>query len=382
VPAERRATVNVERFRAIAGSLREEIETTNYPALLEEVANGLQQAVKDPSQPSPQEQVSKARGRLETTLRGAPSNDFSPAWKESLKELGITDLVGDQLADRIEEIFTRNEITPSAAAEELSTIHERVQELIQALNQATAGLDFFEIGTEELEPGEFEIGFMIPRQAVDDDLGALGREFVRLKKIVLPLSELAGEGRPQIEVRSIASSEFEVFLHSTPAVALMFAKVLDLLLGSYQKILDIRLKHRELAEQDGVPDEVLEPLSQHASGKMEETVNEIVEKAVADARLDDEARRNELRTELRLELNALAERIDRGYNVEVRTGQLPPPPEDDEEAEPLDMDPNVKSTAETVLGMQKQLSFMNVSGKPILRLEQPPDDESEDGGSD
>lgn len=373
--------MNVERFHAIVIALLEEVQASEYPHLLEQLASGLKSAVQDPNQPDPQQQVSQIRGNLDSILREAPSNDFSPAWRDALKELGVAVLVGNALADRLEDIFSRNEITPSAAAEEIGDIQERVQEFAQALNNASAGLEFFDIGAEELEPGEFEIGFLIPREAVDEDLAELGREFVRIKRIVAPVSELAGEGRPDLHVRSIASSGFEVFLYSAPGVAWAFAKILDTLLSSYQKILDIRQKHRELAEDDGVPDEVLKDLAEYATDLMGERIEEIVNEAISEATLEDAERLNELRTELTLQLNALAERVDRGYNVEVRTGKLPSPSDDDDEETPaVTLDAETQAAAEAVLAKQKGLQFMNVTGKPILRLEQP--EEPPDEGTD
>ena len=40
---------------------------------------------------------------------------------------------------------------------------------------------------------------------------------------------------------------------------------------------------------------------------------------------EDNGRLNELRTDLTVRINALAERIDNGYDVEVRAGELSEP---------------------------------------------------------
>ena len=370
--------MNVERFHAIVNALQGEVEEISSMGVLDGLVAALR-GIQDPNQPDAQQQASTARVNVIAALREARSNEFSPGWRQALEELGVADLVGNALADRLEAILSRNEITPSAAADEIAKIQERYQDFYSGLQQASAGLEFFEVGAEELEPGEFEIGFLIPREAVDEDLAELGREFVRLKKIIAPISELAGEGRPDLQVRSISSSGFEVFIHSAPMTALLFAKALDLLLGSYQKYVDIRLKRRELAETDEVPDEYLKGLSDYASGMMEAKIGEIVEKAIAEAKLDNADRLNELRTELRLQFNALAERIDRGYNAEVRAGELPEPPdEEDEEVPGVDLDDETREAAEFVLAKQKELQFMNVSGTPILHLEQPEDPTAED----
>jgi hypothetical protein len=366
--------MNVERFHAIVGALKSELEETEEASLLEQLATAVQQLSADPAQEAAQQQVSQLRRDLDQVLRSAESNTFSPAWREAVAELGVADLLGEALAEQLEKIFSRNEITPTTAAEEINAIKERIDALVQGLNEASSGLEFFQIGAEELNPGEFEIGFLIPRSVVQDGLESLGQEFTKLKRLLGPFTELAGESRPDIRIRSLSSSEFQVFLESTQGVALMVAAALERLLAAYERILNIRQKRKELAEDEDVPDEVLEPLSGHASQLMQQEIELIVEEIIVSAKHGDEGRLNELRRELTLSLNGLATRIDHGYNVEVRVGELPPPPGEDEDVEDS-VDPETRSATEAIRSKQKSLEFMNVSGKPILSLEQPEDDQ-------
>lgn len=358
--------MNAERLHAIVEALRDEVAQTSYPEHLEQLVAGLRAAVESPNQPEPQQQVSSARENLRNVLSEAPSNAFSPAWEQEVEEMGIADLIGDRLLDEVESILTANEITPSTAADEIAQIQERVEGLVNALAQAESSLEFFHIGSEQLNPGEFEIGFLIPRKEVDNGLEKLGSEFMELKQIIGPFSELAGENRPEIEVRSISSSEFQVFLIAAAPIAASFAYALDKLTSAYERIVHIRLMNKELAEKDEVPDDVLGPLSSYASGLIQVEIEKIVEEVVARSKFGDEARLNELRTDLKLQLNALAERIDHGYNVEVRTGELPEPVEGEEDEV---LDPATREAAETVLEAQKSIQYMNSTGKPILHLE-------------
>ncbi|HEU4739064.1 MAG TPA: hypothetical protein VFS54_08290 [Solirubrobacterales bacterium] len=367
--------MNAERLHAIARALREEVTQTEYPGHLEQLAEGLEKAVEAPNQPGPQEQVSTARENLNNVLRVVPSNSFSPAWEEALEVLGVADIVGEPLLERVEEILTANEITPNTAHNEIVQIRDRVTSFVATLNQVISAFEFFGIGWEELPPGEFEIGFLIPKVEVDHGLEELGKEFVKLKRIIGPFSELAGEGRPEVKVRSISSSEFQVFLDSAPATAALFTAALERVLAVYKQVLDIRQKHQELSENSDLPEEAIRPIAEAASEMMEKKTREIAEELVAEADTKAEERNNELLTEIRLQLNALAERIDRGYNVEVRAGELP---ESTDEGEPGDdLDPATRKATEAVLEAQKSIEFMNVSGKPILSLEQADEDEED-----
>src|ERR1039458_3215649 len=119
--------------------------------LVVQLRDQLQQLVASPDAAGPQQEVSRIRAELNDKLLRAPSNEFSPAWREALDELGIADLVGDGLREQIEEVFTRNEITPSAAVSELDPLVERVQQLYSALENVDNGLSFFGIGARSEE---------------------------------------------------------------------------------------------------------------------------------------------------------------------------------------------------------------------------------------
>jgi hypothetical protein len=211
--------LNAERLHAIALAVRDDLAATEEVSLVQQLAASLRQQVQAPAEPTYGVQTSELRQQLNARLAGAPSNTFSAAWHQTLEELGIADLLGEKLRQRIEEIFLRNEITQAAAADELEVIAQEVQNLDANLNQLIAAYASFGIGAEELAPGEFEIGFLIPRDAVDDELGQLGREFVELKKEILgPIQELATGTRSDLTVSVISSSDFQVFLEAVPDV--------------------------------------------------------------------------------------------------------------------------------------------------------------------
>jgi hypothetical protein len=358
--------MNVERLHAIVNALAEDLAATTAPTLVRQLATALQQSAQDPSQ---QQTASSTRQQLEQALADAPSNEFSPAWRQALEELGVADLFGTALLDQIEAIIARNDITPSAAAAELTPIADRLDQLNTALEQIRSALDFFNIGAEGLEPGEFEIGFLIPRPAVDDELEELGEEFVHLKRVLGPFLELATGTREGVRVRSISSSDFQVFLDSAPAVAALIATTVERLLASYANVLNIRLAHKQLRES-GVPEESLTGIKAEADGRMAKDIGQLVDELLAEHQQADQGRANELRTELVQTLNALANRIDRGYSVDVRAGEVPEP--EDEADEPEETTER-RRLARAVLDMQKRIQFRKLTGSPILELPEGPE---------
>jgi hypothetical protein len=155
-------------------------------------------------------------------------------------------------------------------------------------------------------------------------------------------------------------------------MALMVATALERLLAAYERILNIRPKRKELAEDEGVPDEVLEPLTGHASQVMEKEIELIVDELIVSAKQADQGRLNELRNET----DPFAQRAryagrswlqrrgaGRGASATSTRGR------DIEDS----IAPETRSATEAIRSKQKSLEFMNVSGKPILSLEQPDD---------
>jgi hypothetical protein len=145
---------------------------------------------------------------------------------------------------------------------------------------------------------------------VSDRLPDLGAEFIELQKILAPFVELGGEGRPDFEVRSIASSDFGLFLAASSSSVLVIAKAVEAIVDTYDKILDIKRKRAELA--DLVPEDKLAGIDDHANTVMAERLVALAEELVAGAKADA-GRKNELKIEVNLSLNSLANRIDEGY---------------------------------------------------------------------
>jgi hypothetical protein len=355
--------LNVERLHAIAKALSAEFQQTDQVPQLVALQTAITNQVNSPQDPTSQQQVAAALQALEAGLAIAASNDFAPNWRQVIEELGIEELLGSKLLARLAEIFARNQITPTVARDEITQIVTDAQALVAALEQLLAALVFFNVGAEELEPGEAEVGVTIPRLAVKEELPALGTEFEELQKILGPFLELAEGSRSPLKVRTISSSDFAVFVAMTPGAALSVAMAMDKILDVYKKILEIRRLHHELANQ-GVSAEALEPIQAEANARMAAETERVADEMVDAAAMTDGTRANELKIELRLSLNALANRVDHGYNIDVRAQPEP----DNEENEDQ---PGATAISQALHGINElapKLAFVNRSGQPILRL--------------
>jgi hypothetical protein len=359
--------VNVERLHSIAQAVSADLQHVATVTTVQRLRDALRNQTNQPQDAAAQQQVSATLQELEG-LSSSPSNAFPPTWRQTLEELQIDGLLGSELLDQIREIFARNQITPAVALQEIEEIATALTELDSGLSQLLAGLDHFKVGSEVLLPGQAELGILIPRRDVDQDLARLGREFVDLQQLFGPFVEIATGSRPPFVVQTIASSDFQVFLELAPKAGALIALGLERVVAMYKSVLEIRRLRQELEDQ-GVPTDDLASVGNFANNRMSAGIEEVVDELVTDTVVTDTGRLNELRVAVTLSLNGIANRIDKGYNIEVRASVEPL--DDDSEAE---VSPSDAQAVQRINLAGPSMRFINTSGKPILSLPEVPDE--------
>ena len=110
-------------------------------------------------------------------------------------------------------------------------------------------------------------------------------------------------------------------------------------------------------------------VARQADERMSHDIKALVKELLTEAKPKPErSRANELRKELEVSLNALANRIDQGYTVDVRAGELPADDGDQNGEESGDEEKKLRMIVEQVLEKQEKLNFANDTGETILSL--------------
>jgi hypothetical protein len=354
--------MNAERLHAIAVSVLDDLKVTKSEDTLKQLVAALQNQVNQPNAPQFQQQVSDFRTALNESLSAAPSNNFSPAWKQALRELGLHALLGKNLQANIEAVFSNNQITPSLALKELQTMHGLLVADKRALEQIVSSFEQMNIGAEELEPGQCEIGMLIPRPAIHNRLDEFAKELEDFNGIFGTFSELTTGERPGFELRSVSTSDPIIFLWTSLVVASTIAVTVDRIVNVYKNILEIRKLHGQLRDK-GVPKKGLEGIEEHARSIMEKEIDKLSKDLLKKYHKKDEPRENELANELRINLNKIANRIDNGYSIEIRTEPI-----SEEEVAKKKVNPEDLEHINTILSVSKNLEFIKLEGPPILGL--------------
>nr|VFJ90992.1 MAG: hypothetical protein BECKLFY1418B_GA0070995_10238 [Candidatus Kentron sp. LFY] len=364
--------MNTTKLHIIARVLRDELARSETVSILNETIQALQHLVENPH-PEYQEQLAAHLSNLYKRLETSPVDDFSPAWRDAVDELGVADEFGSRLVKKIKNIFERNPITPQMALKELEQIRNRLSSTESNLNRLVSGLEYFGVAEDELCDDECEIGIIVPRSYVKDNLKSFGSELVELEKSLLVFSELVTGQREPLKIRQISSSELSIFLDYIPGIGACIAIAVERIVALYKQVLEIKNLKKGLVDQK-LPEDVLKGIDDHAKSmvkpELEKLATELMEKY--GEQLESE-RKNEVSTELRHSLNKIANRIDRGFNVELRVA---PPKEEPEENQDLDnADRNRLAAVRKIIESASKIAYLEKSGEPVLFL---PENEEND----
>jgi len=353
--------MNTEKLHAIAFEIKADIEQLQVIELLQQLVSHLQNMVAQPQQPAHQEGIANAKKSLLEKLSQSRINDFSPAWTQTLEEIGLHNYLGANLSTKINTIFSENQITPQVAFQEIQKLHAKESEILTILTNIINSFSYLEVGREVLESGEGEIGILLPRDYLDNRFDKLAKEFKELNGILTILAEV-GTGKVEyFELRQLSTTDPLVTLGASLAVLSTVAIAIKPIISAYKEILEVRILHAKLADMK-VESKHLKGIEDHAEEIMEKAIEKIKSELISKSPITDKGRKNELSNGLSIVLRQLANRIDRGLNIEVRVEPI----EISEESEECESE-DVKNI-QAIEGAMKEMKFMNVGGKPILHL--------------
>ena len=359
--------MNVERLYAISLSIQKDLVEYKITDFFKQLVNALANQVNQPAQPQYQQETSRCLNELCIALGKSEVNSFSPAWRQTLVETGGDYLLGGNLAERIKDIFKKNQITPAVALSNLQSVLSELAEFSGAIEKLIASLHVLGIESEDLGPSESEIGILIPRDFVDNELGDFAKELKEINQIFGVFSEISTGSRPGFKIKTISSSELTVFLEAAPVVAACIAHGVERIVELYKKLLEIRKLQAELSNQ-GVPKKDLKGVEDHAKSVMKKGIEIVIMELMKEFKSTDETgRQNELIIELRLALNKLSNRVDSGFNFEVRM-QAPDDIDDGDQKEDQAMQEMDKKFYDDISSAAKNLQFLKLEGDPILHL--------------
>ncbi|WP_287373163.1 hypothetical protein [Prosthecochloris sp.] len=369
--------MNTTKLHIIAKTLKNEMARTGSVNLLGTVVQTLEREVNDPRQQQQQlqNQRSEALKTLYTRLKESPVDNYSPAWRDALEEIGVSDQFGAILEKRVRGIFERNKITLQSALEELKQLRAKIASTQSNLETLVSSLEYFSVGEDELGKDECEVGVVIPRKYVKGNLKEFGSELVELEKTLLVFSELATGQREPLEIRQISSSELSIFLDYLPEIGLCIAVSIERIVALYKQVLEIKKLKKELVKQK-VPERHLKGIEEHAASLVAPEIKVLAKELIENYGDHlEQGRKKEVLTELQFSLNKLANRIDRGFNIELRVSTTE---SDEKKNEKSQSNSSVKKR---IMKSAAKIEYLDQINEPVLYLPEKNEESDENGKS-
>lgn len=360
--------MNVEELRDIAETLLDHATETDAVGLLEQLRQAVERQTNNPQDSGAQSAVADARSSLAESLRSGVADEFNARWRRMVDDMGIGILLPREMLGRLDELFLQHQVTIQVVNEGIAAMANEVTSAVEQLKSLVAALDFLNIESSGLLPGQFEAEVVIPRAEVDNSLSGLGREFEELEDLIRPFVELDVGSPPPLEVRQIASTDFMAALLMTPGAAVLLSKAIDGVLAVYERVLRIRKLRQELREA-GLPEETVERVEQDATELVEREIPTIVRNVMERAAsMSEDGRRNEIEIAVTRSVRGIVRRVDNGFRMTVRAG--PPPEPDEADGEGPDSHPpssQIAAARNLVLESQRRADSQELVGDPILR---------------
>lgn len=355
--------MNVERLHRILTEFEADLKKSNLIAQLQAVKQHLQNQVNQPNQPSHQTNMVNSLNEVYKALENSRYNSYTPMFKETIKEVSNNSLFGIELKNRIELIFSSNVITPAKALEDISQLEKELTNFQTGISNTLAGLKILNVSKEELKPGECEFGYSIPREFIENKLVELRDEISELTFILNFVTEAVTGQTEEYKVKTISSSNFLLYIVIGLQVADALSKATERILNHYKQILEIKNLRNQLAE-NGVPNEATKEIENHANGIMKSEIKKIANEIITEKYIGDIGRKNEVENGLVIALNKLANRLDNGFNVEIRVEPLPKP----KDAEANDKYILENNLIQSIQKSANNIDYIEAKGKAILQL--------------
>ncbi|MER8570651.1 hypothetical protein NKH19_00650 [Mesorhizobium sp. M1338] len=317
--------MNASRLLEIVGLLLDGEDQAATESRFAGLSTALGQLVASPAEPSYQQAFSEALDKLNESL-DVFLQLFQPAQINLLYDIGAGKYFLDDIVNDIRDWVSEGPATPAVAQDKLAKFLKRRTAFVTQLRNLRTSLAFVGIKNDELEPGQAEVGFLLPRDLFNNQLDKLIDELRFVKRAIRAFSEAATGSAEPIEVRQISTSDPQFFFGLSTATITLLGLTATWAISTWRQVEDIRKIRAETEKISAFKDDPIAELFDAKINKVvEESVNSKVEELLANVAGKD-GRKHEQTSDLKWALESMLARVERGMTVEIRL--LPPTIED------------------------------------------------------
>lgn len=356
--------MNTERLHSLIRLFIEANKNRNFINLLQSVEATYTQSVQSPSSQNAQA-FSNARNTLLEAALEFPIGTLSASRRKLLEAIGGTFYYGENLSRRIDDII-ENAKTPSDTVAQIHELRTKMTEFFKTVQVLDDSLTKLGVGLEDIPQDSAEIEVLIPESMIDGHLNDLIKETSYLDAVFSDIREVVTGKRTPLDIRSLGSGSAELYLIvdlATGAQVLSFVTAIVLLINA---ILQTRRDRESLKKQDA-PDKIIKEIKSWEDKRIHEQIDKLRDEMLANYK-GEEPRKNELNNALSISLKRLADRIDRGMDIDVTTAATADQKEGEEPAAGPKQIKYKKGYIESIHKATNTISQLERSKEPVLQL--------------
>jgi hypothetical protein len=288
---------------------------------------------------------------------------IEPAKIPLLQEIGADKYFIRDSPEEISSSIRENPLTPAVTQQKLQPIRTERTQYIEQITQLRNLLDALGIKASVLQPGDAEIGFLLPRSLFNNRLDQLIKELRDINRIIRAFSETTIGRVEEVEVRDISTSDPLFFFHLTPITIAGIGAAVTWSLNTWKQVEEIRRVRAEIRKTDVLTEkEITDLFDKKITDKISAAIDAKVDELLKD---DGTAGRvKEQRTDLKWALESILAHVEQGMIVEIRF--VPPPAKAPEGGSPDQT--FVPPEFAQLEKITSQLVFPRMEGPPILKL--------------
>ena len=364
--------MNTERLHSLIRLLIEANKKHNFINLLQGVDSAYTQSVQSPN-PQNAEAFANARNNLIVAALEFPVGSLSPSRRKLLEAIGGTFYYGENLPRRI-DVIIQNAKTPSDTIAEIQELRTKMTEFLKIVQLLDDSLTELGVGVEDIPQDSAEIEVLIPESMIDGHLNGFIKETTHLDYVFSDIREVVTGKRTSLDIRSLGSGSAELYLIvdlATGAQVLAFVAAVVTLINTVL----LTRRDRESLKKQKAPDKIIKDLKSWEDQRIQEQINKLRE-VILENYKGEEGRKNELRNALSMRLKRLADRIDRGMDIDVTTAATAEQKEGDESAADAKQIKDKQGYIAFIHEVENHISQLERGQEPVLKLSVS-DDESE-----
>jgi len=364
--------MNTERLHSLIHLLIEANRKRHLIDLLQGVESIYTQSVQSPNAQNADAFVN-AMNNLSAAALEFPLGSLSPSRRKLLEAIGGTFYYGKNLPQRINDIIA-NAKTPSETIAEIKKLRTGMAEFLKTVQILDDSLTKLGVGVEDIPQDSAEIEVLIPESMIDGHLNGFIKEVSHLDAVFSDIREVVTGKKTSLDIRSLGSGSAELYLIvdlATGAQVLAFVTAVAVLINN---ILQIR-RDRESFKKRNAPDTIIKELKSWEDKQIKEQIDKLREEMLKNYK-GEEARKNELRNALSMRLKRLADRIDRGMDIDVTTAATAEQKEGDESAADAKQIKDKQGYIAFIHEATHHISQLERGQEPVLKLPYTDDDQN------